>query len=647
MKFSRSLFASALLGLASTMLMPAVASAHTVRICVKDDGAVTTFYAGTYHSPSEGPSPVGKIIIDGFGYPFSGYIFPAALPAGVTCEISTSGAGPAVVHYQTFTSGFAGGAHTITFDTTTVVQSPWGPFAPMTFGGGACADADFDGLCNDADSCPLDFNNDGDADGICGNVDNCPLDANADQADANHNGQGDACEGVVCGNGLLQGSEQCDDGNIAGGDGCSAICTTELADSPPNADAGADFSVNEGEAVELDATASNDPDHDPLTYAWVQTGGTTVALSGDSTSQPTFTAPTVPNGGETLTFQLTVTANGVDDTDVVSVTVVNVNHPPVSEAGTDQSIAEGAPGALDGSTSYDPDSDALTYAWTQVSGTTVVLTNDHTATPNFSAPVIGGGGEPGVVDTLVFNLTVTDVLGASSTDSVTVEITNVNNDPIADAGAENTLNENTALTLNANGSSDPDGDALTYSWTQVDGPLVTLAGNTTATPGLTTPFVSVGGADLTFEVTVDDGFGGVATDTVVVHVTNANDPPLASAARPTIACLWPPDHKLVKVGILGVSDPNDNATIAITSVTQDEPTNGLGDGDTAVDAVINADGTVLLRAERSGKGNGRVYHIHFTASDFEGSSAGVVNVCVQHNQKSTAVDGGELFDSTH
>jgi hypothetical protein len=119
-----------------------------------------------------------------------------------------------------------------------------------------------------------------------------------------------------------------------------------------------------------------------------------------------------------------------------------------------------------------------------------------------------------------------------------------------------------------------------------------------------------------------------------------------SAAQPTIACLWPPDHKLVSVGIIGVSDSEDNATISIDSVTQDEPTNGLGDGDTAVDAVINADGTVLLRAERSGKGDGRVYHVHFTASDLEGSASGVVTVCVPKDRKSTAIDGGGLYNST-
>jgi hypothetical protein len=209
------------------------------------------------------------------------------------------------------------------------------------------------------------------------------------------------------------------------------------------------------------------------------------------------------------------------------------------------------------------------------------------------------------------------------------------------------VNENSPVALDGTASSDPDSDTLTYAWVQVGGPVVALTGDTTPTPSLTPPFVSVGGEDLTFQVTVDDGYGGTASDTMVVHVQNANDPPLVSAAQPTISCLWPPNHKLVAIGITGVSDPDDNATITIDGVTQDEPTNGLGDGDTAVDAIVNADGTVLLRAERSGTGDGRVYHIHFTGSDYEGSASGVVNVCVPHSKNSGGIDGGELFDSTN
>jgi len=54
-----------------------------------------------------------------------------------------------------------------------------------------------------------------------------------------------------------------------------------------------------------------------------------------------------------------------------------------------------------------------------------------------------------------------------------------------------------------------------------------------------------------------------------------------------------------------------------------------------------------MRAERSWKGNGCVYRIHFTASDFEGSASGMVKVSVPCGKKSgIAIDGGEVYDST-
>jgi hypothetical protein len=426
----------------------------------------------------------------------------------------------------------------------------------------------------------------------------------------------------------------------------------------PRAAAGLDVAVDEGAEVMLDGSGSSYEGDETLVYTWTQIAGTPVTLSDPNAVSPSFTAPLVEAGGETLTFRLTLDAGDLTDNDTVSVSVIDVfnNHQPVADAGDDQSVAEGAPVALDGSNSFDIDGDVITFSWTQVSGAAVSLNNATTATPNFTAPLYEVGGAVGVVDTLIFELTVDDGLVADSpadgynlgdnVSTVTVEITNINNPPVADAGLNQTINENTMVYLTGAASSDPDGDLLTFAWSQTSGTPVTLDNPNSDSPSFVAPFVSTGGETLTFELVVDDGFGGSDAMSVDINVQNENDPPNASLAFPSVECMWPPKHNLVEVQILGVTDPNDNATIVIDGVTQDEPTNGLGDGDTATDAIINDDGSVLLRAERSGKGDGRIYKIAFTASDIEGSDSGVVEVCVPHSRKSTAVDSGEDYDST-
>jgi len=128
-----------------------------------------------------------------------------------------------------------------------------------------------------------------------------------------------------------------------------------------------------------------------------------------------------------------------------------------------------------------------------------------------------------------------------------------------------------------------------------------------------------------------------------------NDDPDCSGAVPSESTLWPPNHKMKNISIGNVTDPDgDNVTITIDSIFQDEPTNGLGDGDQSPDGAGVGTDTAQVRAERSGTGDGRVYHISFTADDGNGGTCtGEVLVSVPHDQNGNpAVDQGALFDST-
>jgi len=126
-------------------------------------------------------------------------------------------------------------------------------------------------------------------------------------------------------------------------------------------------------------------------------------------------------------------------------------------------------------------------------------------------------------------------------------------------------------------------------------------------------------------------------------VTRGNHPPDCSAASASPRTLWPPDHRMVRVRITGVRDPDgDPLTIRILGVGSSE---SAGDGDACPDAEVRG-ARVLLRAERSGKGRGRTYVIHFSATDAAGASCeDSVTVCVPRRKDGDCGGGPARFDA--
>jgi chitinase len=221
-----------------------------------------------------------------------------------------------------------------------------------------------------------------------------------------------------------------------------------------------------------------------------------------------------------------------------------------------------------------------------------------------------------------------------------------NTPPVANAGPDQTVSPGAVVTLDGSASYDPDGDSITFHWTQVAGTPVTLDNVDAVRPSFTAPGPH-GGETLTFQLTVTDSNGASSFDTVGVAVTFVNRPPDCSRTAASPSVLSPADRTLRPVSVVGVSDPDGDAlSVAVASVFQDEPLTGAEDH-TSPDARLEPSGIADIRAERRNSGDGRVYHLFFTASDaYGGSCSGEVKVSVPRKDRGAAVDEGPLYNST-
>jgi len=145
--------------------------------------------------------------------------------------------------------------------------------------------------------------------------------------------------------------------------------------------------------------------------------------------------------------------------------------------------------------------------------------------------------------------------------------------------------------------------------------------------------------------TYDDGNGNTATQTQTVVVDDVTAPEISVSVSPNI--LRPPNHKMVLITPEIIvsdncdSDPVPEAVLILIEMNEGDETDTytpeydliLGDGHTTNDIQV-IDGKIYLRAERSGKGDGRIYTITYTATDDAGNSAtATATVTVPHDQK--------------
>ena len=342
------------------------------------------------------------------------------------------------------------------------------------------------------------------------------------------------------------------------------IITVKQVNKAPTANAGPDQSVLKNTLVTLDGSGSSDSDGGTLTYQWTVPAG--VTLSSNSAQKPTFTAPDVTVNTD-YTFTLVVNDGQVNSpADQVKITVLRGNLAPTANAGTDQTVNENTTVTLDGTTSTDPDGDALTYLWTAPAG--IILSATTASKPTFTAPEVSADTQ------YTFSLVVNDGTANSVANQVIITVKQVNKAPTANAGPDQSVLKNTLVTLDGSGSSDPDGNTLTYQWTAPAG--ITLSSTSAQKPTFTAPDVTVN-SDYTFTLVVNDGQVNSPADQIKITVLRGNLAPTANAGTDQ------PVNEGFTVSLDGSasSDPDGNALtffwtaptgITLSSASSQKPT---------------------------------------------------------------------------
>jgi len=281
--------------------------------------------------------------------------------------------------------------------------------------------------------------------------------------------------------------------------------------------------------VNLDGSASTDPNGAALSYHWREVSGPAGLFQNPEVAQPTFQATALGS----YVFELAV-HNGAYTSFVDRVQIALTNAPPIADAGADQ-IYTNQQGVtfvtLDGSRSSDPEHVALSYHWVQLSGWKVVLQDAGTAQPTFAVYW------PGIYR---FQLVVNDGLQHSQPSVVTIAI-GVHQAPVAVAGPARYVSRE-SVTLDGSGSYEPDGfGSLNYRWSQVSGPPLSLTGVDTPTPVVSGFVPRNTNQTCVFRLVVDDGLLASQPSTVSVTVVRSYrtntlfqvNPPFDSA-KPTI-----------------------------------------------------------------------------------------------------------------
>ncbi len=321
-------------------------------------------------------------------------------------------------------------------------------------------------------------------------------------------------------------------------------------------EAGPIQTVLEGDTVVLDVTGET-LNGKPISYTWIQFIGTSVTLSSFDGDRVTFTAPNVGDYEELLSFHVTGYSQGNGyANDLALIKVLPSNHPPVADAGMDQSVEQRTFVNLDGA-GTDPDGDNIRFMWTQISGIPTDIYESTQPLAYIISPTIQSLSEP-----LVFELTVTDVKGNFDTDDVTVVVSTENSPPRAYAGPDKRVHGGDDVSITGT-AFDFNGDELEIEWRQIAGDSVSMDVSDLEFSFTAPEVAPTDSKRLAFELTVTDPYGLMDSDQVVIFVSPENSAPTANAG----ANINADEDTIASISCLGTDPDGDKLTYTWTTAS--------------------------------------------------------------------------------
>jgi hypothetical protein len=347
--------------------------------------------------------------------------------------------------------------------------------------------------------------------------------------------------------------------------------TAASANVAPVANAGTNQNVVLG-AVTLDGSTSSDANSDSLTYKWTllsKPTGSNASLANATTAKPAFIADVAG----VYVASLIVNDGKVDSAiSSTTITAAAANVAPVANAGSIQSVVLGTV-TLDGSASTDANGDTLTYKWTLLAkpiASTATLSSTTSAKPTFTADLTG---------VYVASLIVNDGKADSAVVTVTVNASQANVAPVANAGAFQNVVAGQLVSLDGTASSDANRDLLTYKWVLISKPVGSNAGlssTTSSRPTFTADLIGT----YVLSLQVNDGKLSSELSYVSITATVANSVPVANAgaaqavtvgATVTLNALESTDANgdvLLYKWVMTYIPPGSNATLSSLIVAQ-------------------------------------------------------------------------------